>query len=87
MIKAICTWGSAADVSIITDSNKYKIPVMVFEEETTVNPLIKSQTVKYYKTYNDIQIPLTSDEAIDLGSQLIKAGIQAKVLDGEMEDV
>jgi hypothetical protein len=85
MIKALCTWGSAGDVSIITDSEEPKISVMVFEEHTTADPL-KSITTKYYQTVNDVQIPLTSDQAIDLGSQLIKAGIQAKKLDDHVED-
>jgi hypothetical protein len=85
MIKAFCTWGSAGDVSIITDSKEPTIPVMVFEKHTKADPL-NSITTEYYQTVNDVQIPLTADQAIDLGAQLIKAGLQAKRLDDNPED-
>jgi hypothetical protein len=83
MIKATCTWGFAEDVLIISDREKPETTVILLEE-----PKNHSQSPQtYYKNglVNDAQIPLTADQAINLGVELIKAGIQAKNLNGKLK--
>jgi hypothetical protein len=83
MIRAICTWGFAEDVLIVSDREKPETNVILLEDPK--NHSINPQTYYKHGLINDAQIPLTAEQAINLGVELIKAGIEAKALNSKLE--
>jgi len=85
MIHAICTWGFGDDVCLVIDSQDPLIPALLLQDpiKTSPNPKKNIEPYKYkHGIVTEAQISLNSDQAIDLGTQLIKAGIQARALNG-----
>jgi len=85
MIRAICTWGFAEDVCIISDREKPESNVILLEDPK--NHSINPQAHYKHGLVNNAQIPLTAEEAINLGVELIKCGIEAKKLNSKLEGV
>lgn len=87
MITAVCTWGFGEDVCLVIDSKEPLIPAVLLEnpKNDSMNPQEPNKSYYKHGMVTEAHISLDSDQAINLGTQLIKAGIQARTLNGVLK--